>query len=88
MFPKKFMPEKAVLFISAFISLAGLVGTIYVIRMGVISSVNLMGHSRDYEQGWRLFFILFLGIPCLLAFICGIMPWIWWRNSKTHLPKN
>lgn len=68
--------ERVVLILSACLACAGIAGLIYVIRMGVLPSDNLMGHSREYEQGWSLFFMVFLGIPCIVAFIAGITPWI------------
>ncbi|HOJ70370.1 MAG TPA: hypothetical protein PLR38_00860 [Syntrophorhabdaceae bacterium] len=74
--------ERIVLILSACLTCAGFIGVIYVIRMGILPSHNLMGHSREYEKGWRLFFMIFLGIPCFLAFLAGIMPWIIWRPWK------
>jgi len=70
--------EKTALFFSACFALVGLVGIIYVIKMGALPSKHLMGHSREYEQGWVIFFSLLLGIPCLLAFLGGLAHWILW----------
>ncbi|OPY84454.1 MAG: hypothetical protein A4E72_02221 [Syntrophus sp. PtaU1.Bin208] len=69
---------KVGLFFSACLSLAGMAGLLVVIRMGLLPSGNPMGHSDEYQQGWALFFLLFLGMPCLLAFIGGLIPLISW----------
>jgi hypothetical protein len=73
------------LFLSACIAIAGLVGFFIVIKMGVLPSDNPVGHSKEYEQGWSVFFFLLLGVPCLVAFFGGLMPWILWfkRFRKT-----
>ncbi len=70
--------EKAALLLSACLSAAGLAGIIYVVKMGVLPSNNLMGHTKEYERGWSLFFLVFLGAPCLLAFAGGLVHWILW----------
>jgi hypothetical protein len=66
------------LFASACLCFAGFVGFVIVIRMGILPSGNPMGHTEEYLQGWTLFFLLFLGIPCLLAFFGGLAPLILW----------
>jgi hypothetical protein len=73
------------LFLSACLAIAGLVGFIIVVKMGLMPSGNSMGHSKEYEQGWSLFFLLFLGLPCLAAFLGGLAPWIvWLLNSRRN----
>ena len=82
--PVKSKLNSIALFFSAALTLAGIAGIVYVVKMGVLPSNNLMGHSKAYEHGWKLFFSLVLGIPCLLAFLGGLTPWIIWikKNRK------
>jgi len=65
--------NKLGLFLSLCLTCTGLAGTVYVIMMGVVPSHNPMGHSKEYEQGWNLFFSIFLGVPSLFAFFCGLI---------------
>lgn len=63
------------------LSAAGLVGLVTVLRMGLAPAGGTMGHSADYVRGWSFFFLIMLGIPCLAAFVGGLIPWgIWLRK--------
>ncbi len=73
----------ALLFLGACSVVAGAYGLVMVVKMGLLPSSQTMGHSREYEEGWRLFFMLFLGLPSLAALLGGLAPWvIWWRNRR------
>jgi len=74
------------LFASACLCFAGFVGFVIVIRMGVLPPDDLMGHSKEYCQGWTLFYFLLLGIPCLAAFFSGLVPlFLWFKHSRKKL---
>jgi protein-S-isoprenylcysteine O-methyltransferase Ste14 len=73
------------LFLSGCFSIAGIVGLFYVITMGVMPPQDSVGQSKEFVLGWTLFFSLILGVPCLLAFIAGLIPWIlWFRKSRNE----
>lgn len=73
------------LFLSACLAVAGLVGFVIVSQMGILPSHNPLGHSKEFEQGWALFFFLLLGIPCLMVFFGGLTPWIvWFMRSRKN----
>ncbi|HOM06112.1 MAG TPA: hypothetical protein PK836_02395 [Syntrophales bacterium] len=73
----------ALLFLGACSAVLGLWGLVMVIKMALLPSTDAMGHSRQYEEGWRLFFMLFIGLPSLAALLGGLAPWlIWWRNRR------
>lgn len=86
----KIFVVKVGLSLSAGFAIAGLAGLLMVIDMGLLPSNNQMGHSPNYEQGWQVFFLLVLGLPCLTAFIAGLTPWIIWfkRRREKHFNRN
>ena len=47
--------EAALLFLGACSMVAGVYGLVMVVKMGLLPSSQTMGHSREYEEGWRLF---------------------------------
>jgi len=69
------------LFLSACLAAAGLVGLVYVVEMGVLPPDNPMGHTKEYQQGWTLVFMLLLGVPSLAAFIGGVTPLLRWSRK-------
>jgi len=68
--------------LSALLSLAGFAGFIVVMAKGVLVPGSPAGHSASYAAGWSLFFFLLLGIPCLVAFILGALPWIFLARKR------
>lgn len=68
--------------LSAIVFLAGLAGFLIVMKQGVLVSGSVPGHDSSYVSGWSLFFLLMLGIPCLLAVVFGAVPWISWLKER------
>lgn len=80
---------------SACLSIGALAMFFYILlKSGILPVSTITGQNREYEQGWALFFFLIFGIPCLLLFMAGLVPWIVWFHNhrkkkkeavKTHL---
>jgi hypothetical protein len=60
------------------VALAGLAGMISVLTMGILPSANPTEHTKEFGQGWTLFFSTLIGFPCLAAFVGGLTPWAIW----------
>ena len=72
----------AVLFLGAFSAVIGIYGVVMVVKMGLMPVANPMGHSREYEDAWRLFFLIFIGLPSLAALVGGLAPWVFWFRNR------
>gem|GEM_PF-813512 len=76
------------LLLSGLLSLAALAIFIYILfKSGILPISNIIGQNKEFERGWALFFFLILGIPCLVLFMAGLVPWITWFHNRRKTKK-
>ncbi len=69
--------------LSACLSIGALAMFFYILyKSGIFSLSIIVGPNKEYEQGWGLFFFLIFGIPCLVLFMAGLVPWIIWFHNR------
>jgi hypothetical protein len=74
--------------LSACLSLGALAMFFYILfKCGILPLREIIGPNKEYEQGWALFFFLIFGIPCLVLFIAGLVPWILWDQNRRKKKK-
>lgn len=75
-------------FLSALLSIGALAMFFYILyKCGIFPLSEIIGPNKEYEQGWALFFFLIYGVPCLVLFIAGLMPWIVWTQDRRKKKK-